>query len=70
MTKKHFEAIAKIIKEEKEASSNEDADVMANAIALRLSQYFITENHHFDPYRFLRACGIRPEALQSTRHLD
>ena len=46
MTKKHFEAIAKILKAQ-QASSN-----LVNSLA----QYFATTNPNFDAERFVRAC--------------
>ena len=50
MTKKHFEAIAKILR---------DSEVDPNfvqALAKALAQYFATTNPNFDAERFVKAC--------------
>ncbi len=46
MTKKHFEAIAKILRDN-------DADP---TLVYELAQYFATTNHNFDAERFVKAC--------------
>lgn len=57
MTKKHFKAIAEIIKEnatkEKVAARLTCADV-----AYDLCRYFQQENPRFDREKFLKACGL------------
>jgi len=48
MTRKHFNAIAEIIKTSEDKSE----------IARKLAQFCKTQNFNFDTYRFLTACGI------------
>lgn len=56
MTKRHFEAIAAIVKS---VARYHDADkVTAKAIAEDLAFYFAKENPRFDRGRFLTACGF------------
>lgn len=50
MTKRHFEAIAAILRD------YPPAKVMS--IGLRLADYFASENPRFDRERFLTACGF------------
>lgn len=54
MTKKHFEAIADIMKR---YSHHPDW------IPTKLAEYFATINQNFDHYRFLKACGIDENEL-------
>ena len=51
MTKKHFVAIAKLIREY--------GDVSAMRLAWELAKYFATTNRLFDKDRFFTACGLR-----------
>lgn len=51
MTKKHFEAIARIL------SVQNDRDA-AGHTARDLARYFSTQNPAFDTARFLKACGV------------
>lgn len=61
-TKQHYEAIAKIIKQEIEWSESYQTEgVRTNTckhIALDLAQYFESDNPRFDRKRFLEACGV------------
>lgn len=63
MTKKHFTAIARIIKDNTviSADSIEEElafETMRVAIAEELAYYFQRENSRFDRDRFLNACGV------------
>lgn len=49
MTRKHFNAIAEIIK----TSQNKDE------LAYKMAQLCNYQNYNFDSYRFLTACGIK-----------
>jgi hypothetical protein len=51
VTKKHFVAIAKLIREY--------GDVSAMRLAWELARYFATTNRLFDKDRFFVACGLR-----------
>jgi len=54
ITKKDFEAIAKIINKQ----STEDLNGTVLSISYYLSEYFKTQNSKFDSNRFLKACGV------------
>lgn len=61
MTRKHFEAMAALIRAEQEQPMYEDLSVCREAIrdvALRLSSQFNLENPRFDRERFMKACGF------------
>ena len=51
MTKKHFEAIARILRE-----SGNNAETQW--IAKELADYFVSENVRFDRARFMNAAGF------------
>jgi hypothetical protein len=56
MTKKHFKAIAEIIKE----SYNPAYDMFAGKeFVNKITDYLATQNPHFDREKFLNACGIK-----------
>lgn len=63
MSRKHFEAIAALIKAQREELFNEDgfADDTAfqtlRSTAIRLAAEFANFNPNFDSHRFLTACG-------------
>lgn len=59
MTKKHFEHIAKIIKRQRDLYPAESLDIhiVLDEIVEGLSNYFATQNYHFNPERFEKACG-------------
>lgn len=53
-TKQHYEAVAKILKEEHEHAGH--ACVIPSKIAERLAEMFATDNPRFDVERFRAAC--------------
>ena len=62
-SKKHFEAIAKIVRDAKtDLKSAPNATVARDEvhamIAEDLSEYFASQNPRFDRSRFLKACGL------------
>ena len=67
MTKKHFNAIAAILKEvasksKETANSYMNKEIVAlsihNEVSVRLCTYFATINDRFDREKFLDACGV------------
>lgn len=62
MTKKHFTAIAKIIKDNSTTIEKADGTIMHvlpySDTINALSDYFESENPQFDHDRFMEACGI------------
>lgn len=60
VTRKDFEAIAKIIKNET-LTANVDGFkyVPSRAIVERLCYYFETQNAQFDRHKFYVACGVQ-----------
>lgn len=56
MTKKHFKAIAAIIKSTREKFQNPESQNAITEIELALCDYFQYENERFDEDRFLTAC--------------
>jgi len=59
MTKKHFEAIAKVYNKRLNHYSTTEADRNTiGSLALDLANYFETENPNFDREHFLTACGL------------
>lgn len=64
MTKKHFEAIAKILAETMSRETNdgsypdETAIRTITFIANRIANVCESDNPNFDRARFLRACGV------------
>lgn len=63
MTKKHFKAIAEIIKQERESTPGESRYEQgcvdtANSIGRELASFCATMNPRFDRAKFLTACGI------------
>lgn len=65
LAKKHFEAIAAILKAEKDTfQGNEAAELAVERVAHNLCDMFTEFNGRFDPVRFLTACGVdEPSAL-------
>jgi len=53
LTKKHFKRIAEEINTEILKENN------AEKLAVKLAEYFATENPNFDRQRFLTACGVK-----------
>ena len=58
MTKKHFEKIARILKDYNEGADDLSA-IHAHTIALLLARYFLSVNPEFSRLKFLRACGVK-----------
>jgi hypothetical protein len=63
MTRKHFEAIAEIITECREAywtspEAKYVADLALDNVTILLSSYFATENPNFDRAKFAQAAGL------------
>lgn len=58
MTKKHYEAIAAIIKARYFGDKNDDGDNAVRSIALAIADYLARDNPKFTRTRFLQACGI------------
>ena len=66
MTRKDFEAIAKIIKQYQIASgimglSSGDSIANVSSMANDLADYFKQANSSFDKERFMKACGFNGE---------
>ena len=61
MTKKHYEAIAAIMKEH----SLYEENAIENATK-ELADYFATDNKNFDRTRFLAACGIEQKTYKGA----
>lgn len=57
MTKKHYEAMATIIKEAYDKCPTQNT-TRYDDIVYPLADYFATDNPKFDRERFLTACGI------------
>jgi len=55
MTKKHFEAIARILNI---TVRNESERTLRNMVALNMADYFASENPRFKRDEFLTACGV------------
>lgn len=63
MTRKHFEALAALLKNANLAVVNEDgapqaADIVVADLCHDMADYFKSENPNFDSDRFLTACGL------------
>jgi len=58
MTKKNFEAIAKILNADRAVSRDAQEAAKVRCIALSLSDYFLSVNPLFDRQKFLTACGF------------
>lgn len=64
MSKKHFEAIAKIVAGQTRLNNLEQGDLAkgmhlgTRELAGHLASYFATENPLFERHRFLAACGL------------
>lgn len=58
MTKKHFEAIAVLLRSQKAQARTSDENVTVCVRAAQLADLFQSENPRFDRARFLKACGV------------
>lgn len=58
LTKKHFEALAEIIKTVKDDVGDRTVDSVLHQIARDVADFSQVENSRFDRNRFLRACGL------------
>lgn len=59
MTKRHFESIARILKNARgTAIDSGEAPMQVSDVALSLADYFANENPRFDRAQFLTACGL------------
>lgn len=64
LSRKHYQAIADIIKDQLVLSQplsdqqDDGAVVAVNDLAIQLSNYFKADNSNFDRFRFLEACGL------------
>jgi hypothetical protein len=57
MTRKHFEAIARIMRDHTPVQG-EAVDITHRDTVDALADYFATENPNFDRGRFVAACGL------------
>lgn len=57
MTKKHFEAIARVLNAEQSDKTGEARDALRD-VAIRLAAQFNMDNPRFDRDKFLTACGF------------
>lgn len=60
MTKKHYEAIAKILHQSVQYDFEGDYGLTTKVVN-ELADYFEQENPKFNRERFLQACGIEPK---------
>jgi len=58
MTKKHFEKIASIFKEDNVSWRVELELNTYNRLAHKMADFFATENPQFNKEKFLQACGV------------
>lgn len=60
MTKRHFEAIARMLREQGEtlADPTQAADIAHRDLVDGMASYFADQNPRFDRERFLTACGF------------
>lgn len=66
MSKKHYEAIASLLKQRRDNEAGSRAQgagtraavATIDAVALDLAGYFAADNQRFDKSRFLKACGV------------
>ena len=61
MTKRHFEKLAKIIKEAKELideQGNSECDFALDVMTNKITEFCKEMNPRFDKKRFLKACGF------------
>ena len=58
MSKKHFNAVAALIKSRLERETSEEIKGGVRLVALDLANQFVSENPRFDKARFLTTCGL------------
>jgi len=59
MSKKHYEYIARVIREVKQKNANESTQKAVDEIAMELAILFKLDNSQFKGFTFLNACGIK-----------
>jgi hypothetical protein len=60
-TRKHFEAIARTVKQVRATLPSQDGEAMREAVDIlagELANVFAADNDNFDEDRFLRACDV------------
>ena len=63
MTKKHYIALADVMKESHRVGGDHHLTLpQARALALRLADIMTSDNPNFDEVRFLVACGVQDAA--------
>ena len=58
MTKKHYEALARILSSQMCDAEMETCQHTVRLITRDIADYLATENPRFDRSRFLKACGL------------
>lgn len=56
-TRKHYEAVARMIHSERDDAQEQETRLVVDRIASRMADIFGNDNPRFDRDRFLRACG-------------
>lgn len=59
MSKKHYEYIARVIREIKQKNANESTQNAVDEVARELAIFFKLDNNQFKGLTFLNACGIK-----------
>ena len=59
MSKKHYEYIARVIREIKQKNTNESTQNAVDEVARELAIFFKLDNNQFKGLTFLNACGIK-----------
>lgn len=59
MSKKHYEYIARVIREVKQKNANESTQKAVDEIAMELAILFKLDNIQFKGFTFLNACDIK-----------
>jgi hypothetical protein len=59
MSKKHYEYIARVIREVKQKNANESTQNAVDEVARELAIFFKLDNNQFKGLTFLNACGIK-----------
>ncbi len=61
MTRKHFEAIAKVFKDRKYTIGGPSAEHLRRCLVGDMADYLATTNDQFNRQRFLTACDVNAE---------